>query len=222
MWLLLCLVAVAVPRPPSAVPLAAGTYVRLSAAPRPRSGDRGRPRYAVPVRREGPLLVFTYADGSTSASLLPGASVTGTFEGADASWVHLRRAADRPPIRLHRGSVARVEVTDGRQYPVGKRMAQGLGVGLVVGAGLMGASFLNSGGGGGEEGAWAGGMALLGIGFSGAVGAGLGMMVGVGGGNRWREVPLDALGTPPTAVRAEDEPTQKQPDALEKGYEPGG
>jgi len=199
MWPLLCLVAVAAP--PPATPLAAGTHVRLSAAPRPRSGDRGQPRYAVPVRREGSLLVFTYADGSTSASLLPGASVTGTFEGADASWVHLRRAANRPPIRVHRGSVARVEVSDGRQYPVGKRMAQGLGVGLVVGAGLMGAAFLN-GGGGGEDGDGPVAWPVVGIAFTGAVGAGLGAVAGIGGEDRWREVPLEALGPIPGEVDA--------------------
>ena len=135
MWSMLCLVAVAVPSLAASLLLATGTHVRLSAAPRPRSGDPGAARYAVPVRREGPLLVFTYADGSTSASLLPGASVTGTFEGADASWVHLRRSADRPPMRVHRGSVARVEVSAGRRYPVGERMAQGLILGALVARG---------------------------------------------------------------------------------------
>ena len=193
MWPLLCLVAVVAP--PPAAPLAAGTHVRLSAAPRPRSGDRGQPRYAVPVRREGSLLVFTYADGSASASLLPGASVTGTIEGTDASWVHLRRAANRPPIRLHRGSVARVEVSDGRQYAAGKRMAQGLGIGLLVGAGLWCGAYATSDCPGEKcEGA---GLALIVVpGLTGAVGLALGTMAGVAGQTTWREVPLEALGTP--------------------------
>ena len=201
MWPLLCLVAVVAP--PPAAPLAAGTHVRLSAAPRPRSGDRGQPRYAVPVRREGSLLVFTYADGSTSASLLPGASVTGTIEGTDASWVHLRRAANRPPIRLHRGSVARVEVSDGYRYPVGRRMAKGLGLGLLVGAGLTGGAALATAGQcGGQECGEGSGMALVFVGLSGAAGLVLGTMAGAVGQTTWREVPLDALGTLPTPANS--------------------
>jgi hypothetical protein len=195
MWPFLCLVAVAPPPPPPQAPLAAGTHVRLT-APRARSGEGGRPRYAVPVRREGALLVFTYADGSTSASLLPGTSVTGAFEGADASWVHLRRAPNTPPIRLHRGSVARVEVSGGYRYPVGRRMAKGLGVGLLVGAGVVGGAYATSGGCSGEcEG---GGLAIVFVGLAGAAGLVLGTMAGAVGQTTWREVPLDALGTLPT------------------------
>ena len=192
MWPLLCLVALAAA--PPTPPLAAGTRVRLTAAPRPRSGDRDQPRYAVPVRREGALLVFTYADGSTSASLLPGASVTGTFEGADASWVRLRRAANTPPIRLHRGSVARVEVSDGREYPVGKRMAHGLGVGLLVGAGLVYGAYATSRC-PGEDCEGLGYAVIVVPGLTGAVGLALGTMAGVAGETTWHEVPLDALGT---------------------------
>lgn len=207
MWSMLCLLAVAVPPAPAPAPLAAGTLVRLSAAPRPRSGDPGAPRYAVPVRREGPLLVFTYADGSTSASLLPGASVTGHLEGTGTSWVHLRRSADRPPMRVHRGSVARVEVSDGRRYPMGRRMATGLGVGLLVGAGLVGGALVSNGGcHGGEECDMVLPLASIVVGFSGAAGLGLGTVAGAVGETGWREVPLDALGTQPT-------PADNGPDA---------
>ena len=210
---------------PAPAPLArTGTLVRLSAAPRPRSGDPGAPRYAVPVRREGPLLVFTYADGSTSAFLLPGASVTGHFEGTDTSWVDLRRSADRPPIRVHRGSVARVEVSDGRRYPMGRRMATGLGVGLLVGAGLIGGALVSNGGcHGGEECDMILPLAFIVVGFSGAAGLGLGTVAGAAGETGWREVPLDALGTLPTAdaMRVEGEPAERELNTPEKGRDAG-
>jgi hypothetical protein len=208
MWSMLCLVAAVVPPPIEAGALAFGTRVRLSAAPRvdrreAGSGHSRTPRYAVPVRREGALLVFTYADGSTSAALLPGASVTGTFEGGDASWVHLRRAATRPPIRVHRGSVARIEASDGYRYPLGRRMAKGLGLGLLVGAGLVGGALVANCGCGGEcEG---GGYALIGVGFSGGVGLVLATLAGTVGETAWREVPLDALGTLPTPADSDIE-----------------
>ena len=206
MWSMLCLVAVADPPLAAPLSLATGTHVRLSAAPRPRSGDPGAARYAVPVRREGPLLVFTYADGSTSASLLPGASVTGTFEGADASWVHLRRSADRPPMRVHRGSVARVEVSAGRRYPVGERMAQGLILGALVGAGLMSEAFITAARCHGGDCEMALPIGFIGVGLSGAAGLGLGTVAGAVGETGWREVPLDALATQPT-------PADNGPDA---------
>jgi hypothetical protein len=131
--------------------------------------------------------------------------VTGTFEGADASWVHLRRAANRPPIRLHRGSVARVEVTDGRQYPVGKRMAQGLAVGAVIGAGLMSDAFLAAARCHGGDCEMALGIGVIAVGLSGAVGAGVGAVVGLGGEDGWRELPLDSLGPLPTEDAATSE-----------------
>jgi len=119
--------------------------------------------------------------------------VTGTFEGADASWVRLRRAANTPPIRLHRGSVARVEVSDGREYPVGKRMAQGLGVGLLVGAGLVYGAHATSRC-PGEDCEGLGYAVIVVPGLTGAVGLALGTMAGVAGETTWHEVPRDALG----------------------------
>ena len=223
MWSMLCLVAVAVPPLAASLPLATGTHVRLSAAPRPRSGDPGAARYAVPVRREGPLLVFTYADGSTSASLLAGASVTGTFEGADAAWVHLRRSAGRPPMRVHRASVARVKVSAGRRYPVGERMAQGLILGAVVGAGLMSEAFITAARCHGGDCEIALPIAFIGAVFWGAAGLGLGAMAGAVGETGWREVPLDALGTLPTAdaIRADGDPAERALNTPEKGRDPG-
>jgi hypothetical protein len=220
MWSMLCLVAAVVTPPPETGRLAFGTRVRLSAAPRidgsnAKSGDSPTLRYAVPVRREGPLLIFTYADGSTSSALLPGASVTGTLAGCDESWVHLSRSRNQPPIRIHRAAVARVEVAAGRRHPVGQRALLGLGAGLVVGAGLMSAGCR------GQDECWL--LLPVGVALSGALGAGLGSAVGFVGETGWREVPLNWLGAVSATSGGEvkSDLAEKEADTRERGPGPG-
>jgi hypothetical protein len=117
--------------------------------------------------------------------------------------------------------VARVEVSDGRRYSMGRRMAAGLGIGLLVGAGVVGGVFATECSGGEcEEG---GGLALVFVGLSGATGLGLGAVAGAVGEAGWREVPLDALGTLPTAdaIRADSDPAERELNTSEKGRDPG-
>jgi hypothetical protein len=66
-------------------------------------------------------------------------------------------------------------------------------------------------------------MAVVFVGLSGATGLVLGTVAGAVGKEGWREVPLDALGTLPTAdaSRVDGEPAERELNTPEKGRDPG-
>jgi hypothetical protein len=200
MWPALLLVASTAGAPPEAAVLAPGTRVRLTAPP--AAAPAGPPASAERVDREGPLLVFRQRDGTTEAAVAPGASAAGDLVGVDDRFIHLQRTPGSPPVRIRRESVARVEVSAGRKRSVGRRTLAGLGIGLGVGGAWMaGAVARTSGGFSNPENQ---GYLVLGAAFGAAAGAAVGAVAGLVGEERWREVPLEALGRPGGSHRPPD------------------
>lgn len=203
MWPALLLVASTAGAPPEAAPLAPGTRVRLTAPPA-AAAPAGPPAPAERVDRDGPLLVFRHRDGTTEVAVAPGASAAGDLVGVDERFVHLLRAPGRPPVRVRRESVARVEVSAGRRRSVDRRALAGLGIGVGVGGAWMaGAVARTSGGFSNPENQ---GYLVLGAAFGGAVGATVGAVAGLVGEERWREVPLEAIAPPPAGGRGAPDP----------------
>ena len=216
----LTLVVLAASSPPTLSPaqVTAGDRVRLFAGPAVHvpglySGTRDRFTTKGAYERKDGLLVFTRDDGSVESVIAPEAEVTGVLVGADPTFLSLRRADMEPADRIHRKSVSRVEVFQGRKGHAGT----GAVIGGVAG-GLLGYAVyhvyteptaqMNSAAVGST--AYCGAMGL-------AVGAGLGALDQH---DDWREVPVQALPGPgresPEAVH-----TPQLHDRDEVAAEPG-
>ena len=196
MWIALTLVVLAASPSPTFPPaqVTAGQRVRLSAGaavhvPGLCSGTLDRLSTKGSYERQDGLLVFSHDDGSVEAVIAPGAVIAGVLVGADPTFLHLRLTDMGPVERIHRGSVARVEVFQGRKG----HARNGAVIGGLAGAALGFAAYhvfaVPTDDWPQVNGAAAGSMLYCG-GMGVAVGAGLGALDRH---DDWREVPLEAL-----------------------------